>query len=52
MKYSTVRPTVEGFYWVKCAGGLSGRVYETVVKPVLALTVSIKDLNSQFGLSE
>lgn len=26
------RPQIEGFYWAKCMGVLSGRVYETVVK--------------------
>ncbi len=26
------RPQVAGFYWARCRGSLSGRVYETVVK--------------------
>ena len=32
MKYGTTRPTVEGFYWVRCWAALAGREYETIVK--------------------
>ena len=30
--YTTKQPTIDGFYWCKCRGRLSGVVYETVVR--------------------
>ena len=32
MRYSTSRPTVEGFYWARCWIPLVGREYENIVK--------------------
>ena len=32
MKWTTNRPTVDGFYWCHCVGMLSGTIYTTVVK--------------------
>lgn len=32
MKWTKTKPKVEGWYWVKAVGALSGNVYETMVK--------------------
>jgi hypothetical protein len=32
MRWTTNKPTKDGFYFVKCIGRLSGNMYETVVK--------------------
>ena len=43
LHYTTCTPNVDGFYWVKTKGALSGRSFETIVKVYNQCTIVFYD---------